>query len=153
VAENINLPSPFEINITYEKHHGISGEEIFVAAIAFIVGSISSGFFAEIGKDIWNRIKSISHEIIKKEQVRCQKIMISIYLEYNGYPIQLSINSIIHPSSDQKKTIEFISHLLDDSVKKVATTISKIDSGSEYIRDRSTLHIEFDNSTMSWILK
>ncbi len=147
-------PNSIDCTVSYERQHGIAGEDIVVAVVSFTLGTVASGIFQEIGKDLWGKIKTVYQNILKKEETKSHKVVFRVLFEYKGYPIQILFAQITAGTTRGSLShIKSADQLLDEAQRNVLLLLQKIDSGSEYLKGRTSIHVSFDYATERWILK
>lgn len=153
--EEIERDFPVKINLQLSYRPGFFvGAEIVV--LSFIFGAIASGFFSEIGKDLWSKAKEFCRRIVTDQGKRRDESRATILavFDYQGCQILARL------TLDRKK-LEVMSSLYgvdpvhlfwEELPSQVSQVVERIERVGEYVAGVKALSIELSDKEKKWVL-
>ena len=153
--EEIERDFPVKINLQLSYRPGfLGGAEIVV--LSFIFGAIASGFFSEIGKDLWSKAKEFCRRIVTDQEKRRDESRATILavFDYQGYQIlaRLILDRKTLKAMSSLYGIDPVRLFWEELPSQASQIVELIEGKNEYVAGVKAMSIELSDKERKWML-
>jgi hypothetical protein len=147
---------PIKIDLRLIRMNALTGGGGEIAILTFILGAISGGFFSEIGKDFWIKLKDLCKKIYdsRKPHKRRSKGIILVECEYRNYQIVavLEVNKVNRSKFDILCKGDILDYFWKELPIRLKSIMENADDRKSKTENVITFQLSLNTEKASWII-